>query len=146
MIVSQYSWGRRVGKLSQQADSAPKPLGDRLPAFGRNGMPLVRKARRAEHDFETVECAVADKRLFARTGRYLNVLEGLEQFVELSLADRAFPWHEFRVVDRRAGRKAISNNQRLPLGQIEALRLFSPDKTNGASVAARATGLSKGCI
>ena len=108
-------------------------------------MPLVRKALRAEHDFETVECAVADKRLFARTGRYLNVLEGLEQFVELSLADRAFPWHESRAVDRLSGRKAVSNNQRPPLGQIEALRLFSPDKTKCASAAARETGLPKGC-
>src|SRR6516164_11462902 len=60
--------GRRTSKLSQLADSAPKPLGDGFPAFGRNGMPLVRKARRAEQDFEAVKCAVADQRFFAGTG------------------------------------------------------------------------------
>jgi len=40
-------------------------------------MPLVRKARRTEHDFETVKRTVADKCFFAGTGQHLTVFERL---------------------------------------------------------------------
>ena len=70
-------------------DGTPKPLCDWLPAFWRDSVPLVAETRGAEYGCETVKCAVADKCLFAGTGRYSNVRERLEQLVELSLADRA---------------------------------------------------------
>ena len=40
-------------------------------------MPLVRRARRTEHDFETVKRTVADKCFFAGTGQHLKVFERL---------------------------------------------------------------------
>jgi hypothetical protein len=94
-------------------DNTPKPLGDWLPAFGRNGVPLVRKARGIQHDFEPVKRAVADKRFFAGKGRYSNVFQRLKQLLKRGSGDGAFLASGARRSQRVARRIGASDDQGL---------------------------------
>jgi hypothetical protein len=99
-------------------DGTPKPFCDWLPAFWRDSVPLVAEARGARYGCETVKRAVANKCFFAGAGLHLNVLERLEQLVELSLTDRAFPWHKAGAFNLLARWKPVPDNQWLPVGRI----------------------------
>jgi len=53
-------------------DGTLKPLGDRLPAFWQDSVPLVAETRRTQYCRETVKCAVANKCFFAGAGTPLE--------------------------------------------------------------------------